>query len=225
MAGEQNQVNTVINQGTTIDQLDGLDGLTPEQKQAFIDSSYVPIRGEITAGEWTTRKVLGSDLAASGENKIESISVNGTEVEPDEYKNVDITIPESPVPEPASDHSDQGKVLTVNSSDEIVWAKSSALPESTTLDEGKVLTVNGSGKAYWAQPGGGGGGNPFSIDEMLTWKNNMDETVATWMAANPESNHIDTGNLQTSIKSVSGVTKYQYAIHAGSGSFFSPWAS
>lgn len=94
-------------------------------------------------------------------------------------------------------------------------------------NEGDVLTYHKNGstdEVVWAAPGGGGG-NPFSIDEMLTWKNNMDTTVAAWMAANPESNHIDTGNLQTSIKSVSGVTKYQYAIHAGSGSFFSPWAS
>lgn len=93
MADEQNQGNTIINQGTTIDNLPGLDGMTPAQKQAFIDSAFVPIRGTIS-GEMSTRKVTGSDLAASGENKIESISVNRTPVEPDAHKNVNITIPD-----------------------------------------------------------------------------------------------------------------------------------
>lgn len=101
------------------------------------------------------------------------------------------------------------------------------VPPTTSASDGYVLTYNDSDGIVWApaQGGGGGGGNPFSIDEMLTWKNNMDATLATWLADNPESNHVDTGNLQTSIKSVSGVIKYQYSVHAGSGSFFSPWAS
>jgi hypothetical protein len=93
MADEQNQGNTIINQGTTIDNLPGLDGMTPTQKQAFIDSAFVPIRGTIS-GEMSTRKVTGSDLAASGENRIESISVNRTPIEPDAHKNVNITIPD-----------------------------------------------------------------------------------------------------------------------------------
>ena len=41
MADEQNQGNTIINQGTTIDNLPGLDGMSQEQKQAFIDSAFV----------------------------------------------------------------------------------------------------------------------------------------------------------------------------------------
>lgn len=90
MADEQNQGNTIINQGTTIDNLPGLDGMTPAQKQEFIDSAFVPIRGTIS-GEMSTRKVTGSDLAASGENKIDSISVAGTTIEP-VNKNVNIPL-------------------------------------------------------------------------------------------------------------------------------------
>jgi hypothetical protein len=90
MADEQNQGNTIINQGTTIDNLPGLDGMSQEQKQAFIDSAFVPIRGTIS-GEMATRKVTGSDLAASGENKIDSIAVAGTTIEP-VNKNVNIPL-------------------------------------------------------------------------------------------------------------------------------------
>lgn len=91
MADEQNQGNTVVNQGTTIDNLPGLDGLTPAQKQAFIDSSFVPIRGDIN-GETSTRKVTGRDLSASGENRIDSISLNNVTVQPDDNKNVNIQV-------------------------------------------------------------------------------------------------------------------------------------
>lgn len=91
MAEEQNQENTVINQGTTIDQLPGLDGMSAAQKQAFIDSAFVPIRGAVD-GEQTTVKVTGRDLAASGENRIDSISVNGSNVPPDANKNVNIAV-------------------------------------------------------------------------------------------------------------------------------------
>ena len=81
MADEQNQENTVVNQGTTIDNLPGLEGMSQEQKQTFIESAFVPIRGTF-GGVTSTRKVTGSDLAASGENKIDSIAVAGTTIEP-----------------------------------------------------------------------------------------------------------------------------------------------
>jgi hypothetical protein len=155
----------------------------------------------------------------------------------------------NPVPAPGTNN--RGKVLTVDESDEVVWDTIPTSPTYTAgtgLDitsntisvtlpvpdpgtdqhRGHVLTVNDSDDSIkWAAPqgGGGGGGNPFSIDEMLTWTNSGDATIADWLANDPENNHIDNGGLQTSIKKENGVTKYQYSIHAGSGSFFGPWAS
>lgn len=83
MADEQNQGNTIINQGTTIDNLPGLDGMTPAQKQAFIDSAFVPIRGTIS-GEMSTRKVTGGDLnpvpaPGTNENRGKVLTVNDSD--------------------------------------------------------------------------------------------------------------------------------------------------
>lgn len=63
----------------------------------------------------------------------------------------------NPLPSPVS-VTDQGKVLTVNNSDEIVWAApASGVPDPTGVTNGYVLTVS-NGAATWAAPGGGGGG-------------------------------------------------------------------
>lgn len=112
MAEEQNQGNTIINQGTTIDNLPGLDGMTPAQKQAFIDSAFVPIRGTIS-GEMATRKVTGSDLAASGENKIDSVSLNSTVIPPDSSKNVNIQVAAVATTGSYNDLSDKPTIPTV----------------------------------------------------------------------------------------------------------------
>lgn len=68
-----------------------------------------------------------------------------------------------PVPEPAANHGDVGKVLTVktvNNADEIVWETpqggGSNLPSYTQSDAGKVLSVNQAGNGLeWANAGGG----------------------------------------------------------------------
>ena len=102
------------------------------------------------------------------------------------------------------------------------------VPNYSGVTDGYVLTkttTDGTDDIVWSAPQGGGG-NPFSIDEMLTWKNNTGTTtLAAWLADNPADNHVDGGNLQTSIKSDNAVVKYQYILHAGSGSFYAPWAS
>lgn len=114
MADEQNQGNTIINQGTTIDNLPGLDGMTPAQKQEFIDSAFVPIRGTIS-GEMATRKVTGSDLAASGENKIDSVSLNNAVIPPDSRKNVNIQVAAVATTGSYNDLSDKPTIPTVPS--------------------------------------------------------------------------------------------------------------
>lgn len=110
------------------------------------------------------------------------------------------------------------------STSKILSVKNPVAP-TTRANDGDVLTYSDTDGIVWAAPQGGGGGNPFSIDEMLTWKNKTGEkTVAAWLEEDPD-NHIDNGGLQTSIKRDNGATKYQYSIYAGSGSFFGPWAS
>ncbi len=65
----------------------------------------------------------------------------------------------NPLPSPVSG-TDQGKVLTVNNSDEIVWAAAqgggSNLPSYTQSDAGKVLSINQAGNGLeWSNAGGG----------------------------------------------------------------------
>lgn len=61
----------------------------------------------------------------------------------------------NPLPSPVS-VTDRGTVLTVNNSDEIVWATpQGGIPDPTGVTNGYVLTVS-DGAATWAAPGGGG---------------------------------------------------------------------
>ena len=140
MADEQNQGNTIINQGTTIDNLPGLDGMTPAQKQEFIDSAFVPIRGTIS-GEMATRKVTGSDLAASGENKIDSIAVAGTTIEP-VNKHVNI---------PLATTTAAG-VMSANDKTKLDELKGVPDPTIFAASGGDVLTLDNNGNARWSPP-------------------------------------------------------------------------
>lgn len=140
MADEQNQGNTIISQGTTIDNLPGLDGMSQEQKQAFIDSAFVPIRGTIS-GEMATRKVTGSDLAASGENKIDSIAVAGTTIEP-VNKRVNI---------PLATTAAAG-VMSANDKTKLDELKGVPDPTIFAASGGDVLTLDNNGNARWSPP-------------------------------------------------------------------------
>lgn len=140
MADEQNQGNTIINQGTTIDNLPGLDGMSQEQKQAFIDSAFVPIRGTIS-GEMATRKVTGSDLAASGENRIDSIAVAGTTIEP-VNKHVNI---------PLATTTAAG-VMSANDKTKLDELKGVPDPTIFAAFGGDVLTLDNNGNARWSPP-------------------------------------------------------------------------
>jgi hypothetical protein len=159
MADEQNQGNTIINQGTTIDNLPGLDGMTPTQKQAFIDSAFVPIRGTIS-GEMSTRKVTGSDLAASGENKIDSISVAGTTIEP-VNKNVNIPLATT-VAAGAMSSTDKSKL------DNLVNIKS--IGTMLDMNENGTLRVSFSGATgpLYVDISDGTGGYDLAYDDTLT---------------------------------------------------------
>lgn len=65
----------------------------------------------------------------------------------------------NPVPPPGTNEH-RGEVLTVNNSDEIVWAApASGVPDPTGITNGYVLTVN-NGAAEWAPAGGGGSDLP-----------------------------------------------------------------
>ena len=140
MADEQNQGNTIINQGTTIDNLPGLDGMSQEHKHAFIDSAFVPIRGTIS-GEMATRKVTGSDLAASGENKIDSIAVAGTTIEP-VNKHVNI---------PLATTTAAG-VMSANDKTKLDELKGVPDPTIFAASGGDVLTLDNNGNARWSPP-------------------------------------------------------------------------
>ena len=308
-------MSSVVNQGTTIDNLPGLDSsLTPEQKQAFIDSAFVPIRGTVN-NVATTYKVTGSDLAAAGENKIDSISVNGSPVAPDANKNVALTIPaeqvqadwnqttttskdyiknkptvvegvgiylahgsdvdlpiengkiflnfgsgalsvdeggsidfscdfplynddgaaallyndtltlddddylavKNPVPDPAANHADAEKVLTVktvDNVDEIVWeTPQGGLPGGGSTND--VLTIGTQGSACWKTPQGGGGiPDPTGIPDgsVLT----IVSGVATWVSPTPPSPSLPANTLRFRFSDANynpdtaGVGKTQY---------------
>lgn len=159
MADEQNQGNTIINQGTTIDNLPGLDGMSPEQKQAFIDSAFVPIRGTIS-GEMSTRKVTGGDLAASGENKIDSIAVAGTTIEP-VNKHVNIPLATTAAAGVMSS-TDKSKL------DNLVNIKS--IGTMLDLNENGNLSVSFSGATgpLYVDVSDGTGGYDLAYDDTLT---------------------------------------------------------
>lgn len=136
MAEEQIQENTVVNQGTTIDNLPGLEGMSQEQKQAFIESAFVPIRGTIS-GEMATRKVTGSDLAASGENRIDSISLNNVTLQPDDNKNVNIQV--ASVATTGSYNDLSGKPTDVSSfTNDAGYISESKLGDALKMADGKL---------------------------------------------------------------------------------------
>lgn len=76
-----------------------------------------------------------------------------------------------PVPDPGT-NAHRGHVLTVDNSDEIVWAApqgGGGIPDPSSVTNGYVLTVS-NGAATWAAPGGGGSSNVEQIS-MICLKN------------------------------------------------------
>lgn len=157
--------NTTVTTGKTIDELDPIPGTTSEEKAAFIADAVLPIRGN-----GTTYKVTGADLQKAGENKIDSISVNGTAVTPDANKNVNLTI-DVPHADEDTIYQDSDGVLSVanplpegdpQSYNQILYAYSDNTPEwfsvgkgllipckPGTLDpDGTITTYIGTGLSY-----------------------------------------------------------------------------
>ncbi len=145
--------------GTIIDDLQGLDDMGAEQKQAFIDTAFVPVRGTIS-GELTTRKATGSELLATVENKIESITVAGTPIEP---VNKQVNIPlATTAAAGAMSSTDKSKL------DNLVNIKS--IGNMLDLNENGNLSVSFSGAIgpLYVDISDGTGGYDLAYDDTLT---------------------------------------------------------
>jgi hypothetical protein len=168
--------------GKTIDQLDPYSELDTAQKTYFKSTAVLPARGTTEQdGSLETLKMPVEEFITQADNATITNTAGVLSVA-------------NPVPSPVSG-TDQGKVLTVNSSDEIVWEN----------------------------PQGGGGGSSI-LDGVENWISTYNgETVAEYIS--DPSNAIDKEDLIVSVKVVNGVYKYQPGIHAGSASFLGPWGS
>lgn len=120
---------------------------TQEQKAAFLGSAMCIATGSKTVGgNKVTANIPLSDITP------EVPVADGTTI-----SNTSGTLSVAiPVPAPVAS-TDQGKVLTVDNSDNIVWSTpAGGLPAYTSTEAGKVLAVNSQGDGVeWIAAGGG----------------------------------------------------------------------